>query len=483
MNIKEKKQLAIDEIEAKGNLFADVSDKVWEYAELSLKEYKSAELYREVLRAEGFEVTETEAGIDTAFSGKYGKGRPVIGILAEYDALSGLSQVGGALEHVELEKGGSGHGCGHNMLGAGALAAAVGIKKYLEATGREGTVILYGTPGEEGGAAKAFMAKEGLWYGLDAALTWHPSDVNQVVTGSCNSCIQALYKYTGVAAHAAGDPEDGRSALDAVELMNVGVQYLREHMKSDARVHYAIIDGGGFSPNVVQPTASVLYMIRSELCADAVALAERVDNIAKGAALMTDTSFEKVFIDGCSNTLSNHTLEKAAYDNFMSLELPEYTKEEREYAEALKATYPMRATPPTIAAEYDPDACEKVRALTEDGKRAINDFIAPLYTGRAFEPGSTDVGDVSWQTPTLQINTVTFVSGSPGHSWQNVSCGKTSIGHKGLVHAGKILAMTAIDLFEDPALLEAAREEYKKESRTGYVSPIPDGEKAKPVEI
>jgi len=239
------KNIAINAINEKSQVFSELSDKIWEYAELSLKEYKSAAEYCRVLAELGFEVEENVADIPTAFLGKWGSGKPVIGILGEYDALSGLSQVGGSCAREELVKGGCGHGCGHNMLGAGSLAAAYGIKEYLKASGKSGTVIFYGTPGEEGGAGKAFMAKEGLWYDLDCALTWHPSDINEVSVGTCNSCIQILYKYKGVASHAAGDPEYGRSALDAVELMNVGVQYLREHTKDDARIHYAIIDGGG----------------------------------------------------------------------------------------------------------------------------------------------------------------------------------------------------------------------------------------------
>lgn len=478
----DRKSFVKQAIEEKSALFAEVSDKIWEYAELSLQEFESAKLYEQVCADLGFTVESGICGIETAFSASFGHGRPVIGILAEYDALTGLSQVGGATEKTELKKGGNGHGCGHNMLGAGALAAAYGVKKYLEETGREGTVILYGTPGEEGGAAKAFMAKEGLWYSLDAALTWHPSDVNQVVTGSCNSCIQKLYKFHGIAAHAAGDPEDGRSALDAVELMNVGVNYLREHTKPDARIHYAMIDGGGFSPNVVQPTASVLYMIRSELSADAIALTERVDKIAQGAALMSGTTYETVFIDGCSNTLSNHTLERVAYDELCAEGAGTYTEEEWKYASAVHATCPEGRVP-SIAAEKDKEAKEAVRALCEDGKRALNDFVAPLYTGYYFEAGSTDVGDVSWQTPTLQLNTVCFVAAAPGHSWQNVSCGKTSIGHKGLLRAAKVLASTAVDLFEDAGILERAKEEFKRESASGYFCPIPKEEKPKIVEI
>ena len=222
-----QKQAALAAIEEKKQLVAGVADQIWEYAELSLQEVQSAALYVRVLRQEGFAVEEEICGIPTAFSASFGTGRPVIGILAEYDALSGLSQQGGCPVRRELTPGGTGHGCGHHLLGAGALAAALGVKHYLQQTGRPGTVVLYGCPGEEGGAAKAFMAREKLWYGLDAALTWHPDDCNEVATGSSNACIQVQYTFHGVAAHAAGDPEKGRSALDAVSLMNLGVQFLR----------------------------------------------------------------------------------------------------------------------------------------------------------------------------------------------------------------------------------------------------------------
>ena len=481
MAMTEGKKIAIEAIEDKKQVFSDLSDKIWEYAELSLLEYKSRDEYVKVLKELGFEVETDVCGIKTAFLGKYGSGRPVIGILGEFDALSGLSQVGGSTEKEELVKGGCGHGCGHNMLGAGSLAAAYGIKKYLEKKG-SGTVIFYGTPGEEGGAGKAFMAKEGLWYDLDCALTWHPDDKNEITYGSCNSCIQTLYKFKGVASHAAGDPENGRSALDAVELMNVGVQYLREHMKSGARIHYSIIDGGGFSPNVVQPTASVLYMVRSELVKDALELQARVDKIAEGAAMMTETQFEKVFIDGCSNTVPNHTLEKLLYENLEMIGVPEYTEDEWQYAEKLKMTYKADSLSFTVA-KYDSKAKEKICELTQNGTKAINNFIAPFYNGTDFSPGSTDVGDVSWQTATAQLNTVCFASGSPGHSWQNVSCGKTSIGHKGLLLAAKVIAASAVELYENPDLLEKSKAEFKIATKDGYTCPIPKDEYAKAIEL
>ena len=306
----EKKQTAISAVESKKDLIEKTADQIWDYAELSLREEKSAAYYCRVLEEEGFQVERGICGIQTAFSASFGNGSPRIGILAEYDALSGLSQTAGSLELQERVPGGCGHGCGHNLLGAGSFGAALGVKAYLEKTGHSGTVILYGCPGEEGVASKAFMARDGVWKTLDAALSWHPEDVNEVRTGSSNSCIQIQYKFTGIASHAAGAPEKGRSALDAVELMNIGVQFLREHMSDRARIHYAITDAGGLSPNVVQPRASVLYMIRSNHVAEAVELQARVDRIAQGAALMTDTAVESKFIDGLADTVSNHTILK-----------------------------------------------------------------------------------------------------------------------------------------------------------------------------
>ena len=242
------KQTAFDYIDEKAGVITDVSDKIWDYAELSLREYKSGDLYAKVLKEEGFTVDHPFDNIETAFRASYGSGKPVIGILAEYDALTGLSQVAGSEKREELVADGNGHGCGHNLLGAGSMAAAFAVKKYLEEKGEgSGKVVFYGCPGEEGAATKAFMARDGVFAECDAALTWHPGNVNQVTSGTCNTCIQSEYKFTGVASHAAGAPEKGRSALDAVELMNIGVQFLREHMPDSSRIHYSITDAGGFS--------------------------------------------------------------------------------------------------------------------------------------------------------------------------------------------------------------------------------------------
>ena len=474
-----ERQIVIDEIDQKRSLITDTADRIWEYAELSLQEYKSAAHYCEILEQEGFDVQKGIAGIETAFCASYGSGRPVIGILAEYDALSGLSQKSGALEQEEFVAGGNGHGCGHNLLGAGAMAAAIGVKAFLQETKTPGTVILYGCPGEEGGAAKAFMARDGIWKDLDAALTWHPDDCNEVVTGSTNSCIQVQYKFTGVASHASGAPEKGRSALDAVELMNIGVQFLREHMSDRARVHYAITDAGGISANVVQPKASVLYMVRSNHVAEAVELQARVDKIAEGAALMTETSYERKFIDGCSDTVTNHVLEKVMYENFELLGVPTYTEEELRYADDLAKTYSGSDAVSGIAAANDMQMHMEVAKMRQEFGHSMNQFLMPLYQGDAFEPGSTDVGDVSWLTPTVQIHVAAWPNGCPGHSWQNVSCDRTGIGHKAAVHAGKVIAMGAVDLFRNPDLLAQARAEFEMRTAEGFVCPIPQG--AQPV--
>ena len=470
MDFKQEAQAMIRE---RGGEFAALSHKIWAYAELSLREYRSAALYKELLAAEGFAVTENLGDIPTAFSGAFGSGRPIIGILGEFDALSGLSQAAGEPSPLPLEPGAPGHGCGHNMLGAAAFAAACGVKRFLARSGLPGTVIFSGCPGEEGGAAKAYLAREGVWKDLDAALSWHPGDTNEITTGTDNSCTQVLYKFKGVAAHAAGDPEHGRSALDAVELMNIGVQFLREHMKSEARIHYAIIDSGGVSPNVVQPTASVLYMVRSRDVPDTLALQERVDKIAEGAALMTETSYERIFVDGTANTLPNFPLERLLYANMQAVPLPEYSREEWAYAEALRTTYPHEELP-GLGARKDPAIAETVRALSADGGKALNDFLLPHYSGEDFTPGSTDVGDVSWLTPTAQFNALCFTAGAPGHSWQNVSCGGSSIGDKGMLWAAQVLCGAAADLFADGKHLEEAKAEFNtRTEKHGYVCPIP----------
>ena len=472
--LNEAKQKAAEYIDQNAKIFCDVSDYIWENPELSLQEFKAAARYCEELRKGGFTVTEGLCGMKTAFCGSWGSGHPIIGILGEFDALSGLSQVKGATHQEFIVPHGTGHGCGHNMLGAGSLAAAFAVKNYLETTGKPGTVIFFGCPGEEGGSGKAFMARENEWAKLDAAISWHPGDINMVHSGTNNSSIQVIYRFKGVASHAASAPEDGRSALDAAELMNVGVQFLREHMSSECRVHYAFVDDGGISPNVVQPTAAVLYMVRANKVRDSIKLLARVDKIAQGAALMTETTMERQFIDGTAELVPNYTLEKLMQQNLEDVPQPVYTQAERDFAAELKKTYHTEAMPGVLSDSSDEEK-EWLEEKTQNGERALNDFVVPLHSTTAFAAGSTDVGDVSWQTPTVQCYAVTFPSGAPGHSWQNVSCGGGSIGQKGLLYAAKVMADTAIDLFEQPEMLEKAKEEFARRSKGGYVCPIEKG--------
>ena len=447
-----------------------LSDAIWEYAELSMEEYKSAAYYCELLEKEGFTVERELCGIPTAFSGSFGSGSPRIGILGEFDALSGLSQVAGSTQKQSLVPGGNGHGCGHNLLGAGSFGAALAIKKAIEAGALQGTVIFYGCPGEEGCAGKTFMARDGMFRDLDAALTWHPGSTNEVTVGSNAACMQVEYSFHGVASHAAGSPDKGRSALDAAELMHVGVQFLREHMPPHSSVHYSITDGGGVSPNVVQAEAKTVFMVRSETVRKARELLHRVNNIAQGAALMTDTQVTTRQIDGTASTVSNEALEQVMYENMQQVPIPAYTQEELAFAQVLHDTCPA-ALPGTLSAT-NRDIRAFVEEKTDGGKRAMNDFIIPYVPSTMFTPGSTDVGDVSWLTPTAQFTTATWVSGTPGHSWQNVSLGKTGIAYKGMLQAAKILAGAAADLMESPALLEKIRKEFNKNAAEGYDCPI-----------
>jgi len=465
------KQKLYEIIDEKAPLLTELSDKIWEYAELSMLEYKSTAAYVQVLNEEGFEVTENLCNIPTAFSGSFGSGKPVIGILGEYDALSGLSQVAGATEKTPLDENGCGQGCGHNLLGAGALGAAIAIKEAIKAGELTGTVIFYGCPGEEGCAGKTFMAREGIFKALDAAITWHPGDTNEIMYGSNAACMQVEYTFTGLAAHAAGNPWSGRSALDAAELMNVGVQFLREHMSPKASVHYSISDAGGISPNVVQPIAKLIYMVREETVQKAKALLKRVDNIAKGAALMTDTQVTCRQIDGTASTLSNQVIENVLHANLSAAPLPEYSEDEIIYAKQLRATYDTSMLPGTRTYE-DLKVKKFVLEQTVNGTLPINNFVFPHTPCNPFSPGSTDVGDVSWLTPTAQFSAVTWPSGSPGHSWQNVSCGKTSIAHKGMLYAAKALAGAAADLMTQPQLLTDAKEEFAISAAEGYDCPI-----------
>lgn len=461
-------------IEADGERLCSLSDAVWENPETAFTEYRSAKLLVSFLKEQGFAVEEGVCGIATAFTASYGSGKPKIGFLGEFDALSGMSQKAGILEKEALGEGCSGHGCGHNLLGVGALAAAMAVKAYLE-DGHEGTVIYYGCPGEEGGSGKAFMAREGIFDDLDCAITWHPGTMNMVCKDSSLANFQLLYEFEGKSAHAAGCPELGRSALDALELMNVGCNFLREHMPDKARVHYAITDAGGYSPNVVQSRASAVYLVRAPRQQEAHELMGRVDRIAEGAALMTDTRVSRRLIKSCANTVPNRVLEKLMYEVMEEVGVPAYTEEEYRLGEAYRKT--AGDGPDTGFEDVMEDHLlpENRKFLKSHRGDRLYDFIVPYEPVHLVKAGggSTDVGDVSWQCPTVQINTAVWAPKSPGHSWQVVAQGKSSIAHKGMLYAARCMALGAMKAMESPEILREAAKELQEELNGQTYIPVP----------
>ncbi|MBE2276517.1 MAG: amidohydrolase, partial [Rhodobacteraceae bacterium] len=395
-------------------------------------------------------------------------GGPVIAILGEYDALPGLSQVAGIAEPRAIENGGNGHGCGHNLLGAAALLAACAIKDWLEATGTPGRVRYYGCPAEEGGAAKTFMVRDGAFADVDAAITWHPDGMTRVDDPESLANTRMDFTFQGRASHAAATPHLGRSALDAAELMSVGVNYLREHMVQDARVHYAYLDAGGTAPNVVQARARVRYSIRALQLADMLALVERVKDVARGAALMTGTTVGFEVFSAVSNTLANEAMDRAMHEVLEDLGGVAFDEDDRSYARAIRATL----APEDIAAPWRAIAAEPTAA-------PLCDWIVPLRPGGETMIGSTDVADVSWACPTTEVLVATHAIGTPAHSWQITAQGKSTAAHKGMTHAAKAMARLAQRLIEEPPLLAAARAEHAARlARTPYRSPLPADLKA-----
>ena len=449
-------------IDEKADIIDGVANYIWDHPETAFTEFQSAARLCDVLRGEGFAVEENLAGIATAFSGTFGSGRPVIGILGEFDALSGLGQEAGTVEQRPTGQS-CGHGCGHNLLGAGSLAAAMAVKRYLETTGREGTVIYFGCPGEEGGSGKAFMARDGIFDDLDVAFCWHPETTTGPNFLSYLANCQVLYKFDGIASHAGVAPHLGRSALDAVELMDSGVNYMREHMIDGARVHYAIVDAGGYSPNVVQAHAEVLYLIRAPHNNQVKDLYERVCRIAQGAALMTDTTVSHDFIKGCSNVVLNFTLLEHIQHLMETIAPPQPGEKDVAFAREL--------TEKALQGSHDRDA-----------ENPLHYQLKP-YEGRSIPcGGSTDVGDVSWVCPTVQFSACTLAMGTPGHSWQLTAQGKTPYARAVTRYAGKIMAAAAVDLIETPSLLEKAKAEHRSRVGEGYMPPIPSGIAPRPME-
>ena len=453
-------QRIIDIIDAKQPMLIQLSKQIWELAEVRFEEYLSAELLSKVLENEGFQVKRGVADMETAFIASFGTEGPVIAILGEYDALPALSQRAGLTHKDPVEHQENGHGCGHNLLGVGSLAAAIAVRHYMEENNIPGTVRYYGCPAEEGGGGKAFMARAGLFDDADIALAWHPDDTPAVHSFNALAIIQVFFKFKGRSSHAGLTPHLGRSALDAVELMNVGSNYLREHIVQDARLHYAITNSGGLAPSVVQPEAEVLYMIRAPEMQQIENIYERVCNIARGAALMTETEVEIQFDAGFSNLIPNRTLEMVMYSNLKQIDLPEFDEQELQFAKEIRATFTA-------------DERKNYRYPEMVGK-VLADSIPPYKPDVGLLHGSNDVGDVSWNVPTVNLRCATRAMGTPAHSWQAVSQGTTSFAHKGMIHAGKVLAATAIDVLMNPHTIKEAKAELEAElGGKVYECPIP----------
>jgi len=444
--------------------FCELSDKIWDMPEICYTEYRSVAEHTAMLQQQGFRVMENVAGIPTAVMGEAGEGGPIIAILGEYDALPGLSQAAGVAYPSPLPGNGQGHGCGHNLLGSAAMLAATALKEWLAETGIPGRVRYYGCPAEEGGAAKSFMARAGAFDGIDVAITWHPSSQHEVAKARSLANTRMDFFFTGRASHAAASPHLGRSALDGVELMNVGVQYLREHIPQDSRIHYAMLDSGGIAPNVVQAKAAVRYAIRSRDVHAMFELNERVKRVAQGAALMTDTQVEISIMSAVSNLLGNRPLEEAMQRNFDALGTVPFDQADLAFAAEIQASLSAE----DIANDY------RKAGIKPAHPKPLSDFIIPLDTHGEAMIGSTDVGDVSWVLPTVQAHVPTMAIGTPGHSWQLTAQGKMPAAHKGLTHVAKIMAATGIDVLTDKILLAQVKKNHFEQTRENpYHCPIP----------
>jgi aminobenzoyl-glutamate utilization protein B len=434
-----------------------VNQDIWTYAELGLQEYRSAARLVGVLRKAGFRVKEGVSGMPTAFVAEYGSGKPIIGILAEYDALPELSQQAtGARAPVKGRT--TGHGCGHCALGTAAVGAALAVKSVYARHKLKGTLRVYGTPAEETLIGKVYMTLDGQFNDLDACLHWHPGARNRVYYSSSKAMISAKFTFTGLAAHASGSPDKGRSALDGVELMNVGANYMREHIKETSRIHYVITNGGG-QPNVVPATAQVWYYVRANAHPDVEAHFDWLRDIAAGGAKMSRTRVQVQIDSDCHEIIPNLPLSKLILKNFKKVGPPRFNRADRDLARQLQAALPA-------------DFGRKPAKPLAD---TIDDLPSTPYQ----DAGSTDVGDVSWHVPTGGLSTACFAAGSPGHSWQNVAAVGSPIGHKGLLVAAKVLALTAVDLLQDSRVLGEARADFQKRMRQRkYTTQIPKGQKA-----
>lgn len=434
-----KSNISIEYIDKSFWEYDVLQKKIWRQAELGFKEVNSSALLQEQLKAHGFEVKNNVAGMPTGFVASYGSGSPVIGILAEFDALPGLSQDTVPYRKPIVENG-TGHGCGHNIFGVGSVDGAIAISKWLKETGHEGTIKVFGSPAEEGGGGKVYLARDGFFEGTDIVLDWHPAGGNGVSVGSGTAMQMVDYRFYGKAAHAAGNPWKGRSALDGVEALNYMVNLMREHVTIQSRIHYVIADGGE-APNVVPEYARVSYYIRHPKRDELKKLTEWIDAAAQGAAAGTQTRVEKEIVCGYYERLGNRTLQEAVQKNLEKVGGVIYDEREKAFAEAIIKTLDNPSdTLLELAAKVQPLEKEK-----------------PSLGG-----GSSDVGDVSWVVPVASFGTAGFVPGSAGHSWQNTAADGSTIGTKALVNAAKVFALTAIDLFTTPKLVADVKAEFNK---------------------
>ncbi len=449
------KERVLTVIKANRDRYADVALQIWGFAEVGYQEERSSALLQATLRDAGFAVETAVAGMPTAFVARHGSGSPVIAILAEFDALPGISQDSVPFRKPLIEGGGSGHACGHHLFGTGSVAAAIAVKEWLAESGTPGEIRLYGTPAEEGGAGKVYMVREGLFEDVDVVLHWHAGDRNDASPGTSLANKSAKFRFHGRSTHAAGAPWLGRSALDGVEAMNDMVNLMREHVPPETRIHY-VITRGGYAPNVIPDFAEVFYYTRFPTAEGAEQIFERVVKAAEGAALGTGTTMEYEVIHGLHSLLPNESLAKVMDANLRKVGGVHYTAEERAFAEQLHPT-------------LDTD-----RGLGTEAE------IEPFQ----LRPpgGSTDVGDVSWVVPTAGLRTATWVPGTPAHSWQAVAAGGTSIGAKGLEVAAKTLALTAVDLYINPALIQEARAELERRRGPDFVYRPLLGDRAPPLD-
>ncbi|MFT9068445.1 MAG: amidohydrolase [Acetobacter syzygii] len=450
----------IDHVDKLSENAITLSDSVWAVPELCYEEYRSCALHSTFLRQNDFSLFPNTGNIPTALMGESGTDGPTIAFLGEYDALPGLASAANALEPPTHTA--NGHGCGHNLLGAGALLAAIAVRNWLADMQLPGRVRYYGCPAEEGGAGKGFMVRSGAFAGVDAALSWHPSAFCGVLPPTTLANVRMDFTFLGRSSHAAASPHLGRSALDAVELMSVGVNYLREHMLPTSRIHYAYINTGGSAPNVVQSEAMVRYSIRAETLPEMLALAERVRLVARGAAMMSETQVQDRVTSGVANLLPCPPLETLLQESFTALGPPQFTVQDKDFAKKIQATLAEK----DIAAAFQ-------QAGVTPSDAPLTDRILPANS--KFFLGSTDVGDVSWAVPTVQALGATCAIGTPLHSWQMTAQGTSDIAHKGMVHVAKALAMTACKLFLSPDLLQQAQQDHAARLKScPYVSPIPE---------